>query len=193
MGSSLATDVDVHCCRLNYNGEEGVSVQSKRYFSSTYNWKIRNTAIQLDNFNDVKAVAYKAASEGISNGFSTEWANKYVNNIPPSSRLWWYEEMIRAYADYLNGVKTKEESSRIISDIEGKWNELDELVGAVFKFRKAANEAFKKQGIEFGVVEFTCPICGGQAKASRHNTPNNPAHAVTVREGCSSCGYSSMN
>lgn len=168
-------------------------MKSKRYFTSTYKSHLRNTAIEPKTFEEAKTMAFEAAKEGIACGFSAEWADKYVNHIPPGSMAWWYEDMIRAYADYLNGTKPKAELDRVISAIERKWSDTEDMLQNIFKFRKAAEEAFKKQGIQFGEVEFACPICGGQAKAARYNTPENPAHRVTVREFCSGCGMTAMN
>lgn len=168
-------------------------METNRYFTSNRISDRRNTDVPLDNFKEMKEFAYKAASEGIKSGFSSSWADQYVNNILPSSKFMWYEDLIRAYADYLLGKKTKEESMRFVGEIETKWVELDNVIQGVFKFKKAVDEAFEKDGKEFGVVEFVCPLCGGIAVASRHHTPDNPAHSVTVREACDSCGYRSMN
>lgn len=63
----------------------------------------------------------------------------------------------------------------------------------ILKFMKAEDEAFKKAGIKYGEVEFTCPICGGKAWAARYRTSKNIAHKITVRGGCEGCGMRYMN
>lgn len=170
----------------------GAVVRSESYFKSKFNSKLRKTDPKFV-FQDAKILAYKAASEGISAGFTQDWADQYVNNKPPSSTLWWFEDMIRLYADFLTGKKSKEDSERNMSEIESEWNESEIRLQAILNFRKTAEEAFVAKGIEFGIVEFTCPICGGNASSSKKNTPHNPAHAISIREGCITCGYTSMN
>lgn len=61
------------------------------------------------------------------------------------------------------------------------------------KFLKAMNKAFKDRGLEFGEVEFDCPLCEGKAWATRAHTPENIAHKTTMRAGCENCGISAMN
>lgn len=63
----------------------------------------------------------------------------------------------------------------------------------VIKFLEAKDIAFKDKGVEFGEVEFICPICSGGAWAIKKHTPNNIAHSTTVRAGCERCGISLMN
>lgn len=171
----------------------GDKMRTKKYFKSTCDWNKRRDDMNFLSYAEAKRMAYNAAIEGIKNEFSVKWANKYINNIPPESKFWWYEETIREYADYLNGVKTQDEANAAIDEIEKKWNDLNEMCIAMFSFNMAASEAFKREGIEFGDVEFTCPNCGGKARAGRYNTPNNIAHKVTIREYCEGCGHTSMN
>ena len=60
------------------------------------------------------------------------------------------------------------------------------------KWQKAADEALKAAGCEYGKVKFDCPLCGGKAYFSREYTPNI-SHSVTVRGGCDKCGLHLLN
>lgn len=61
------------------------------------------------------------------------------------------------------------------------------------KFLEAINKAFEDKGLQFGEVEFDCPLCEGKACAVREHTPKNPAHETTMRAGCEDCGTFTMN
>lgn len=69
----------------------------------------------------------------------------------------------------------------------------EKLLDDIKKFERAENKAFEQKGIAYGEVEFECPLCGGQAWATRKHTPENPAHEVTVRGHCPGCGMTYMN
>jgi len=48
-----------------------------------------------------------------------------VNNITLDSTFWWYEDMIRIYADFLFKKVSKQEASADMRIIEKRWAKLD--------------------------------------------------------------------
>ena len=52
-------------------------------------------------------------------------------------------------------------------------------------FVEAEEEALKEAGIEVGTVEFTCPLCGGKARAHRYRSGGR---IRGLGSGCESCG-----
>lgn len=55
----------------------------------------------------------------------------------------------------------------------------------IMSFIEAENEAFENAEIEVGEVEFTCPICGGQAVGNRY-WHGGRIHGLG--SGCKGCG-----
>lgn len=64
-----------------------------------------------------------------------------------------------------------------------KWPE--DWENKLLDFLKAESEAFQKAGIEVGVVEFTCPNCGGKAIGRRYKYAGK-IHGLG--SGCTKCG-----
>lgn len=61
----------------------------------------------------------------------------------------------------------------------------DTFLDDMLKFMKAENEAYEKAGQETGRVEFTCPLCGGQAIGNRYLYKGR-IHGLG--SGCTKCG-----
>lgn len=65
----------------------------------------------------------------------------------------------------------------------------EELISKFILFAKAQREAFAKAGITKGTVQFTCPLCGGNAVATRFRYKGRWAGG----SGCEKCGIRSMS
>lgn len=69
---------------------------------------------------------------------------------------------------------------------------MDEDLKSLMKFMQARDTAFRKASIEYGRVEFTCPICGGKAVASKYKYNDCYGDRIGGAGGCNKCGMRYM-
>ena len=99
--------------------------EKNRYFKNTC--VLATRPAKFKNLNEAKHEAYKAAVNGVKNGFTDKWADEYVNNITFSSTFMWYEDMIRIYADFLLHKVAKQDARKKMQIIERRWAHLDDM------------------------------------------------------------------
>lgn len=149
--------------------------------------------LEISSFNDLKRKAYFAARQGIKSNFSANWRKIFIESYFPSTFVFYYKKVMNAYKLYLLGLKSADETKKIIDSVKDEYQEVLGELTSINKYIEAEAAAFKNAGIEYGKVEFTCPLCGGKAVSIRRYTPDNIAHKITVRSGCEKCGMKCMN
>lgn len=68
-----------------------------------------------------------------------------------------------------------------------------ERLARIVEFKQAMDNAFEEKGIEFGTIEFTCPVCQGKAHAQKISMPYHSIHKVAFSAVCEHCDISMMN
>jgi len=122
----------------------------------------------------------------------------YFKNFPSKA---YYVELFNFFDNICTGercVKRKlYDKTELSSRIECKLGEQytcchpmhphNKSIVETLKVIMAEEEAFKNAGIEEGTIHFTCPICGGEAVASRYKH-NGRYHGLGSH--CKKCGWS---
>lgn len=151
------------------------------------------TTLNFKDFHEMKLKAYLAAKAGSKLNYNAKWSHSYIDRYSPSTISWQWAEIIELYVGHNKGEISLTKAKERIGEIEAKYNHTQNALTNFFTFQSAMNQAFEESGEKFGNVEFECPICKGPAFGIRVNTPKSQSHKVTVRCGCSDCGYSMMN
>lgn len=155
----------------------------------------------VKDINDLKERAYKTAVYMFNNKHDFKWLNSIINRAYNDTEYFSYDvdtfvDMVKVYLKYITGSISKEEGKKRIDEIIQKHNEDDKEIGTVIdkmsKFMMAIDNAFKTRNLKYGEITFTCPLCQGEAFASRGPLPENPEEIVNHYAGCKGCGMTMM-
>ena len=163
----------------------GVKMDKKRYFVSTFVWEKKRPK-NFNNFYEARQEAITAAEDGVKKGFSNLWADEYVNNIQPESPFWWYEDMIRLYADSLFNKVSEQETAEKIKEIEHTWLEMDRFNNTYVKFIVELSE---KELAGHQDIALPCPVCKDGTVHNVNPLLEDPLCNYMVRYGCDKCDY----
>jgi len=148
--------------------------------------------MSFSTFVDLKVRAYQIAIIGKNTSFNENWKKIYSQTESHDDSIV-LKGMIDIYADYLKGDLSKPRAIGQTKKLERDFNDVEYSVKSMMEFGKARNRAFRESDVRFGTVSFVCPLCQGDATATRKHTPETPSNTISTRARCTNCGYSTSS
>ena len=115
-------------------------------------------------------------------GFTEEWLTHLENSWFPCTNVLHFIELLKDRKE-LDETEYTQKESRIIAKFEVATQAMREFEIVL----EAENKAFEQAGIDVGMVEYKCPICGGVAVTNRY-LYDDRYHGLG--SGCKTCGSS---
>jgi|GEM_PF-7017640 len=146
------------------------------------------------NFDQLKQYAKRVAKIAFDDKLTKEQIERvYFDVFYPESDVVDCNKLAVMYKDYLLGKVSDLKAEKRTAETARRYADREIFFDKAMTWQKAATKALQESGKEFGAVEFTCPLCSGQAQYSRRSTPRNISHNVTIRGYCRGCDYGIMN